>query len=598
MIVTVVATDGLSRALNATFNESLSIETPTILKWVKSSSNSGNILRNSSFLRISEKDQIRIININRLGEIVPNLFKIPEEEQKGNKYGIYLLTEQLKQNEVLENDIVKNSSIIVISDLFKLQANPKTLFSTLIDIKRKLDVNILLMAPNIHPFFYPILSYLGIDLFDNIMSEFLSNIGIGLSSSGEFTKKELNLSSEELLELNTKYSIKLVKEVRLKIINRSLRDLIKLSSNWNPIIRTLLRIIDFEEIDLIEKRTILARKVPLLCTDISDLNRVEVKRFSKRIVERFNTSDIDKVCLILPCSNKKPYSRSRTHQIILREIQKILGKKSRYISTLILTSPLGIVPRVLEEVYPAAHYDISVAGEWYEEEKIIISEITEKIINKYPLDTKFIVYLPAEEAEIIKNILPADRSEILPLEEPTTSKNSLEMLKNAIINITSEISEKTPLFKTVEMNKINNLVDYQFGKNFHQEFLTENYFLKEIRKQRYLFVNKQKYASIDSSTGLLQLELLAAEKMIKKEKNIVKFADLSFQGSSLYCAGISYADEDILPGDEIILVNKNDELLGVGRANLSGIDMVAYEKGLAVTIRKKVKKTNRGEVNE
>ena len=159
-----------------------------------------------------------------------------------------------------------------------------------------------------------------------------------------------------------------------------------------------------------------------------------------------------------------------------------------------------------------------------------------------------------------------------------------------ITRLSSDISEKTPNYKEIEINKIQNLVDYQFGKDFHSSIITENSFIKEIRNKKYLFVNKQRFAGIDSSTGLLQLELLAAEKMLKLNKNIIKYAGDSFQGSSLYCAGITEADEKIIPGDEIILINKDGNLLGVGKAQISGKDMVTYEKGLAAIIRKKLKK--------
>lgn len=38
----------------------------------------------------------------------------------------------------------------------------------------------------------------------------------------------------------------------------------------------------------------------------------------------------------------------------------------------IVTSPLGIVPMELEMIYPAAHYDISVTGEWSLDEREMV----------------------------------------------------------------------------------------------------------------------------------------------------------------------------------------------------------------------------------
>ena len=82
MVITVVAVDGLSRALKATFDEEILLETPTILNWVDSSLNKEKIIVKKSFLQISEDKQIKILNINRLGEIVPTLIEESIEELK------------------------------------------------------------------------------------------------------------------------------------------------------------------------------------------------------------------------------------------------------------------------------------------------------------------------------------------------------------------------------------------------------------------------------------------------------------------------------------------------------------------------------------
>ena len=41
-----------------------------------------------------------------------------------------------------------------------------------------------------------------------------------------------------------------------------------------------------------------------------------------------------------------------------------------------VTSPLGLVPRDLEEVWPAGHYDIPVTGDWTRDE---INRVTKMI---------------------------------------------------------------------------------------------------------------------------------------------------------------------------------------------------------------------------
>ena len=50
-----------------------------------------------------------------------------------------------------------------------------------------------------------------------------------------------------------------------------------------------------------------------------------------------------------------------------------------------VTSPLGLVPRDLEETWPASHYDIPVSGEWSLDEisrtKIMLTSLIER--NNY-----------------------------------------------------------------------------------------------------------------------------------------------------------------------------------------------------------------------
>ena len=59
--------------------------------------------------------------------------------------------------------------------------------------------------------------------------------------------------------------------------------------------------------------------------------------------------------MLLP---RKPYSSSRSHKAFRRAINHSSAHE------VIVTSPLGLVPRDLEEVWPAGHYDIPVTGDW------------------------------------------------------------------------------------------------------------------------------------------------------------------------------------------------------------------------------------------
>ncbi len=89
----------------------------------------------------------------------------------------------------------------------------------------------------------------------------------------------------------------------------------------------------------------------------------------------------------------KPYSKSRSHRKFRKIIRNAAQKWNKFISEIIITSPIGLAPRELEEVFPVAHYDISVTGEWDAEElKLTASSIIEWV-KKLSNNVKLIAYV-------------------------------------------------------------------------------------------------------------------------------------------------------------------------------------------------------------
>lgn len=67
------------------------------------------------------------------------------------------------------------------------------------------------------------------------------------------------------------------------------------------------------------------------------------------------------------------------------------------------------------------------------------------------------------------------------------------------------------------------------------------------------------------------------------------------EGKSLFAKHVMDADEEILPHEEVIVINEENEVLAVGKALLSGREMKAFKRGVAVRVRRgaaEVKKTS------
>ena len=106
----------------------------------------------------------------------------------------------------------------------------------------------------------------------------------------------------------------------------------------------------------------------VICSSEESLYRPEAVRWRQRMEMMKPLGD---TVVLLPCSMKKPYSNSKSHQ----KFRKI----TRSFQELIVTSPFGICPRELENTFPIQSYDVSTTGSWSEAE---IRE-TGRLIKKY-----------------------------------------------------------------------------------------------------------------------------------------------------------------------------------------------------------------------
>jgi archaeosine synthase len=59
------------------------------------------------------------------------------------------------------------------------------------------------------------------------------------------------------------------------------------------------------------------------------------------------------------------------------------------------------------------------------------------------------------------------------------------------------------------------------------------------------------------------------------------------KGGSIFAVGITEADPEIRPGDEVIVINNDDNVIAVGKSEMSGREMCELNRGRAVSIRHK-----------
>jgi predicted RNA-binding protein (TIGR00451 family) len=141
--------------------------------------------------------------------------------------------------------------------------------------------------------------------------------------------------------------------------------------------------------------------------------------------------------------------------------------------------------------------------------------------------------------------------------------------------------------------------DYQFGPGAG-EALTSGGVKVEISKRtgkpRYVYdLDGRLLATIRWNDGFLALTLEGARLLKERFKPprlrvVVKndVRDFIRQGRSVFAKHVVKVDPEIRCGDEVIVVDEDDNLLAVGRAMLSSYEMLAFNSGVAVKVRRGV----------
>ncbi len=145
------------------------------------------------------------------------------------------------------------------------------------------------------------------------------------------------------------------------------------------------------------------------------------------------------------------------------------------------------------------------------------------------------------------------------------------------------------------LQKIRSIADYQFGKNVGTKFFPEDsdiIFSRNTGKIRYVYLEKELLATLRPTTGLFILTVSGAKQMMNKidSPNLwVRIEDEAepfvSRGRSVFAKHVKEVDDEIRPNEEVIVINNRNEVLAVGRALLSGIEMKAFERGVAVSVR-------------
>ncbi|MCG2827325.1 MAG: tRNA-guanine transglycosylase, partial [Thermoplasmatales archaeon] len=406
-----------------------------------------------------------------------------------------------------------------------------------------------------HPMIFPLAVLLGCDLFDSSAYAKYARHNRMMFPDGTKNVDEMNYSPcpcpvcsdfDEIKEMKEKEKIRKIaehnlyvsfseiKKIKQAIHEGSLWELVEERCRCRPELLSALKKLG-EHKEFLERFEPLSRKSFFYTGKVS-LNRPIVYRYRKRIFERYEKPEAD-ILVVLPESGR-PYSK--TYYDVIKKISEKVN------AHFVVNSVFGPVPVEFDEMYPIGQ---SVVPDEVEPEDNLIKEYIKRF----------------------------DYHDVLNWKDDKTFEELESFKKKSSFNI--------------DVQKIKSVAFYQFGKC--QDLFGGKIKLVKSKngKIRNVFVNDEHILSVRND-GFFTLKMPGAKKLhsILKHPNmrvVVNDDAVPFirEGKNVFSKFVVECDPEIRPKDEVLIVDKKDALIGIGRAVMNRDEMLSFKKGIGVKVR-------------
>lgn len=462
--------------------------------------------------------------------------------------------------------------VLLLTNAYDLRNNARSLVDTVIRLRESVGYNVVLGFLGIaEPSTLALLVYMGVDVFDDSLCRVLGVRGMRTIPEG------LMQSDDDVSQSNVTELVNECAKVSDFIRGGRLRELVDQRVPSSPFSVATLRLFDRVGYGYQEEATDNAGS-RFSCNTTQSLRRPDVLRYRKTLMERYVKPAHKRVLLLLPCSAKKPYHTSKTHKRFSFSIHA--SNFDTVVHEVVVTSPLGIVPRELDSFYPANSYDIPVTGEWKCQEKEfirgmlahLIGQGYDKVISHLGPDTKLVAGLHDDIVETVVG--------------DSVSPASLKNLEVALRDATGGM--KVGDYAEDRKETIRSVLGFQFGKDVADRIMDEDTFGTGRFPYWKIQRNKVQLAMMSEERGAFSLTVDGGRIVAGCGRNIVNMMDFELKGN-LFAVGVIDADPGIRIGDEAVVM-QGGEIVAVGVATMSGREMTELKRGIAVKIRHKAKK--------
>ena len=151
---------------------------------------------------------------------------------------------------------------------------------------------------------------------------------------------------------------------------------------------------------------------------------------------------------------------------------------------------------------------------------------------------------------------------------------------------------------------VRKIADYQFGKGVGDRLFPDDAVFIVSKKTGRIrqVLHKGKLLATLNPSGLINLTIKGAKRLaaggavklrwVKVQDDVASFIE---DGSDVFARHVVDLDEEIRPMEEVIVFDSNNEIIAVGKAVLSGIEIHDFTRGIAVKVRRgRSEKTKKG----
>ena len=403
-------------------------------------------------------------------------------------------------------------------------------------------------------------------------------------SPGELREMEKEETIRKLAEHNLHVSFAEIRSIKECISRGTLWELVEERAQSHPnLFNALLRM--YSHGDLLEKFENISKKRFMVSAHVN-LRRPEVARYRKRLLNRYIPIG-EGPTVVLPDGNK-PYHLSRSETI---------GKiRNECPVRIAIETPFGMTPLELDEMYPFAQslYPRASLGR-----TICNGEESEPDNPNMQFETK--------KTLVIDRHLMDNGGDGKYNDESASREGKGEFIRYKGAETLRELGEYNE--RGGEREKMKDLdpdrsrviatLDMQFGQGVGTRLIREhgnNITYKKSRKTgriRNVFFDKTHVLSFNAENGRIILTRdgarLVHEHLPYPAYRVVIHDDavpFAREGKSVFSRFVLHCDPEIRPGDQVLVVDEEDELVAFGKALLNGREMNDFNTGPAVNVRK------------